>query len=238
MLEKSAAQRLAEALAQAGNYRRQAEERDAPEGHPFTIALSRETGSGATSVASEVGTRLNWPVYDQELLRRIAQEMHLRAPLLASVDERRRNWLQECIESFPMQAGVSEAGFVHRLVETVGSLASHGACVSVGRGAAHFLPAARTLRVRVVAPLEDRITYISRLLGRSREDAARHIEASDRERALFIRDHFRKDPTDPRNYDLVLNSSRFGVGGCADLIVEALRRLEAPARRPEPALAR
>jgi hypothetical protein len=29
-------------------------------------------------VASEVGARPNWPVYGQELLRRIGREMHLR----------------------------------------------------------------------------------------------------------------------------------------------------------------
>jgi cytidylate kinase len=238
MREIRGGQRLAEALAQAGSYRQHAEEHAAPAETRFTIALSRETGSGATSVANELGTRLSWPVYDQELLRRIAQEMHLRVPLLASVDERRRHWLQEIIEAFPISAGLSEAGFVRHLVETVTSLGSHGACVIVGRGAAHILPAAHTLRVRLVAALEDRIAYLSRLLNRPREETARHVETTDRERALFIREHFLKDVADPRNYDLVLNTSRFSVAECADLILEALRRLEAHARRGEPALAR
>jgi cytidylate kinase len=238
MIEKSRAQRLAEALAQAGNYRQHAEEHAAPEGQRFTIALSREAGSRATSVASEVGARLNWPVYDQELLRRIAQEMHLREYLLASVDERRRHWLQECIEAFPQASAVSEAGYVRHLVETVTSLGSHGACIVVGRGAAHILPPAHTLRVRLVAALEDRITYLSRVLNRSREQTARHIETTDRERALFIREHFHKDAADPRNYDLVLNTSRFTIAECADLIVESLRRLESHAARDESALAR
>jgi cytidylate kinase len=237
MFEKSAAQRLAEALARTGTYRQHAEEY-AGAGTRFTIALSRETGSRATSVAGEVGARLNWPVYDQELLRRIAQEMHLREYLLASVDERRRHWLQECIAAFPQAAAVSEAGYVRHLVETVTSLGSHGACVVVGRGAAHFLPPAHTLRVRLVAALEDRITYLSRMLNRSREETARHIETTDRERALFIREHFHKDVADARNYDLVLNTSRFSVAECADLIVESLRRLESHARQGEPALAR
>ncbi len=237
MFEKSGAQRLAEALAQAGTYRQHAEEHAG--GQPrFTVAVSREAGSGATSVASEVGARLNWPVYDQELLRRIAQEMHLREYLLASVDERRRHWLQECIAAFPQASAVSEAGYVRHLVETVTSLGSHGACIIVGRGAAHILPPAHTLRVRLVAALEDRITYLSRALNRSREETARHVETTDRERALFVREHFHKDVADSRNYDLVLNTSRFAVGECADLIVESLRRLEAHAQRGEPALAR
>ena len=236
MFEKSGAQRLAEALAHSGTYRQHAEEHAAA-GTRFTVAVSRETGSGATAVASEVGGRLNWPVYDQELLRRIAQEMHLREYLLASVDERRRHWLQECIAAFPQAASVSEAGYVRHLVETVTSLGSHGACIIVGRGAAHILPPAHTLRVRLVAALEDRVTYLSRALNRPREETARHIETTDRDRALFVREHFQKDVADPRNYDLVLNTSRFTVAECADLIIESLRCLESHAAR-EPALAR
>ena len=54
----------------------------------FTITLSREAGTLATSVAQEVGRRLGWQVYDHELLERIAQEMHVRTALLDSVDER------------------------------------------------------------------------------------------------------------------------------------------------------
>ena len=52
----------------------------------FTIALAREAGASATQVAGEVAKRLNWPVYDQLLLERIAQEMGLRTQLLESVD--------------------------------------------------------------------------------------------------------------------------------------------------------
>jgi hypothetical protein len=46
-------------------------------------------------------------------------------------------------------------------------------------------------------------------------------------RMRFVKDYFRKDSADPRQYDLVVNSSRFSVGECADLIVESLRRFQA-----------
>ena len=206
--------------------------------HSFTIVISREAGTQGTAISQEVGKRLGWQVYDHELLEQIAQDMRLRAALLESVDERRQSWILESLEAFSSGPPVSEAGYVRHLVETVTSLGSHGACIIVGRGAAHILPPAHTLRVRLVAALEDRITYLSRLLNRSREETARYIETSDRERALFLREHFRKDGTDPRNYDLVLNTSRFSIGECADLILESLRRLEAHAQLGEPALAR
>src|SRR4051812_42253334 len=66
----------------------------------FTITLAREAGAPGTAVGNELGKRLNWPVYDQLLLARIAQEMGLRTQLLESVDERRKSWLLEVVEGF------------------------------------------------------------------------------------------------------------------------------------------
>src|SRR5262249_55976043 len=156
-----------------------------------------------------LGDCLGWPVYDQELVQRIATEMNLRASLLASVDEKRMSWLEECVGGFASVPSVSESAFVRRLIETILSLGVHGDCIIVGRGAPQILPVETTLRVRLVAALDDRITVMSRELNVSREEAARFIEKTDRERRTFIQDHFQKDPSDPGHYDLVLNSSRF-----------------------------
>src|SRR5438309_857102 len=64
-------------------------------------------------------------------------------------------------------------------------------------------------------------------LGLTRQAAARWVEQTERDRTRFVRDYFLKDPTDPHHYDLTLNTSRWSVPECADLIVEAVRRVEA-----------
>jgi cytidylate kinase len=195
----------------------------------ITIALSRQSGVLGTSTAREVGARLGWRVYDHELLERIAGEMKLRTSLLESVDEKSRSWLQECMEAFAAVPSVTEAAYVHHLVQTVFSLASHGECVIVGRGAAQILPAESTMRVRLVAPLEWRIAALGRRLDISRKSAARQVERIDRERLSFIKNHFNKDATEPGQYDLILNVSRFSVEACAELIVQALHSLKSGA---------
>jgi cytidylate kinase len=236
MGEKSSAQRLAEAIVLAGGYGR-------PHGLPargraFTIALSREVGAGGTSVASEVGARLNWPVYDHELIERIAREMNLRTALLESVDERRLSWVEECLESLSsLGRPLSENAFVRHLVQTILSLGAHGECIIVGRGAAQVLPAESTLRIRLVAHLEDRVAAIMNERRLGRDEARRWLEVTERERQQFVQDHFHRDPADPREYDLVLNTSRLGYGGSAELIIEALHRLSARQPQPRPALA-
>jgi cytidylate kinase len=193
----------------------------------FTIALSREAGTYAASIAREVGNRLGWPVYDRELLQRIADDMGVRRALLDSVDERRAGWLNECLKGLSSAPAVSQGGYVRHLIETLLALGTLGNAVIVGRGATKVLPLATTLRVRVVAPLENRIEMVRREHGISEKEAARQVESTDRERNRFVKDHFLIDPVDPRNYDLVLNAARFSPGECADLILAALDRLRA-----------
>src|SRR5262249_61243820 len=145
--------------------------------------------------------------------------------LLESVDERRTSWIEECLEAFGEIPAVSASAYARYLTETVLSLAAHGECVIVGRGAAQILPPASTLRVRLVAPLEDRIAWMSRELNLPRNEAARRVAEVEGERVGFIRTHFQKDPTEPTVYELLLNSSRFTIADCADLVVAALNRM-------------
>ena len=81
------AKHIAEALIRASahpHYRRPEE----PPPPAFTIAFSREAGSGSTLVAREIGRRLNWPVYDRELLEHLANELQVDVDQLQYVDER------------------------------------------------------------------------------------------------------------------------------------------------------
>ncbi len=226
---------LAEALVRAGQHEQLRDPWEAGQkaraARPFTITVSREVGARGTAVARGVGKRLGWPVYDHELLERIAKDTNVRPHLLKHVDERPGSWLQECLEAFADPAAVGETAYVRRLRLTLWSLGTGGECVIVGRGAAQLLPEETTLRVRLLAKRDDRVAFMSKELGVSAQEAARHVETRDRDRVRFIREQFHQDPADPQNYDLVLNSSRFTVEECADLVIEALRRLQARAAR-------
>lgn len=196
-----------------------------PAKEAFTITISREAGTDGGAVARTVGERLGWPVYDRELLDLVAGQLGVQASLLKDMDERSRSWLLECLDALSSAPTVGQLTYVHRLVQVLQSLASRGQCVIVGRGAAQVLPAATTLRVRLVAPLASRVEAMQRRFGCSREEATRRAQATDEERSRFVREQLQKDPSDPRGYDLVLNPCRLGTEGCATLIVEALAHL-------------
>jgi cytidylate kinase len=238
MAHKTSSERLGEALERSRRSERGEHPIELPEGTrpaeppPMTIALSREAGSNGPAVARAVGGLLGWPVYDHELLERVAAEMGLPARQVQGVDEKRGNWLREAVLAFTSAGGATEASYMHHLIHTLLTLAAQGHCVIVGRGAAQVLPPASTLRVRLVAPEKDRIQAIQQRFGVSHAEAARWVRKTDRERAQFIRTHFQNDVADPRNYDIVLNTGRYPVEECAALIVQALHRLSCRSEGP------
>ena len=191
----------------------------------YSIAISREAGSYGAAIAHAVGDRLGWPVYDGELLRHIADDLGVRRNLLESLDEKQVSWLSDCMSGLFTDSAVNESAYFRRLVELLLSLASHGHCVVVGRGASFIMPLASTLRVRVVAPLAVRANAVQREHGVTLKEATARVETTDRERNRFVVDHLRIDPTNPANYDLTLNVSRFSIDECADLVLAALDRL-------------
>ena len=239
MLNKNMLDRLPGALEHAyGHFRQAREQADRlSKGPVLTIALSREAGIEATSIAHEVGELLGWPVYDHELLERIAEEMGLRPGLLERVDEKSASWLVERMETFLAKPPITEPAYMEHLIGTMLALAAHGHCVVVGRGSAYLLPAKTTLRVRLTAPRQNRIDATAQTLNLSPKQAAHQVDLIDRQRNEFVRRHFDKDPFNPHYFDLLLNCSRFPVHACATVIVEAAHRMEAGIVHPEPALA-
>src|SRR5262249_38614543 len=134
-------------------------------------------------------------------------------------------WLKETMEAFSSAPTFGEHAYVRHLVQTILSLGTHGHCVIVGRGAPQILPAQSTLRVGLVSPLEDRINAWTQRFAISHDEAARRVRETDRERRRFIQDHFRKDPTDLHQYDLILNTSRWSVAECEAFILDAHDRM-------------
>jgi cytidylate kinase len=197
-------------------------------GPAFSIALSREAGIDADAVAREIGRRLGWQVWDQELLVAIAERLHSRAADLAALDETHISWLQESFESFFEPHHISQMAYIHQLVQILVELGEHGECVIVGRGAAQMLPPETTLRVRLVAPLKERVASMShRLGGGAANRVAKKLEQMERDRTRFVREHFHRDPTDQVNFDLVLNMSRLSTADCAEIIIDALHAEQA-----------
>jgi cytidylate kinase len=126
------------------------------------------------------------------------------------------------MEAFSSIPFVSESSYVRQLLDTILSLASRGECVIVGRAAAHILPPALAIRVRLVAEFADRARTMMHELSCTFDEAERQVKTLDQQRTTFVKNHFHCDAAAPENYDLLLNTSRLDIGTCSQLIMTAL----------------
>src|SRR5258708_28160646 len=61
------------------------------------VCISREAGAGGGTIARMVGRRLDWKVYDHELLEAIAQRMEVPAEEVRGIDELAPSVVQDWI---------------------------------------------------------------------------------------------------------------------------------------------
>ncbi len=191
------------------------------------IAVSRQVGAGGAEVAAMLGERLGWPVFDKTILQVMAGTDEIRRKLYDSMDERDIGWFEEALRAFADPAFVKNDYF-HRLVETVLFIARKSPAVFLGRAVDLILPRQAGFRVRLVAPLDNRLSNFTREFDVSGDEARQQIPQLDSQRAEFTRKHFATEPDDPQRYDLIVNMASFEPSDAAELIFSArakLRRL-------------
>ena len=207
--------------------RQQADRSAGRETPALCVTISREAGARGSTVARLVGQKLGWTVYDQELLEYIAHEMHLRAGVLESLDEKAFRWAHDWLAALLEDQWQDQDAYIVHLTKVVLAIGMHGEAIVVGRGAACILPRDRSLNVRVIAKDADRIAFLSQTERLTPQEAERYMRETDAQRKKFVRDYFHRDNEDLHEYDLILDSSALGEECCADLIVAAMRGKEA-----------
>ena len=188
------------------------------------ITISREYGAKGRSLANELGRRVGFKVWDKELLSAIAEEAGADERFLASLDERRRKMIDDTLYGSLMGFKHSNTQYFRSLLRVVHTIGAHGKSIIVGRGSNYVLQSDAALRVRLVCPIEIRVSYVAEHEGISEKDALKLIEARDAERDDFIRYYFKEDPGNSHDYDLVLNSGVFNIDQLADLVLLAYEK--------------
>ncbi|MCI0461880.1 MAG: cytidylate kinase-like family protein [Gemmataceae bacterium] len=127
----------------------------------LTIAISREAGSRGGTIARRAGRKLGWQVYNQELLEYIAQEGAFRQGLTEDLPPEVACWVEEQLQRLLREQNLSRHPSILNLARIILALGAQGDVLLIGRGAGCILPRASTLHVRLMAPLPDRIAYMS-----------------------------------------------------------------------------
>ncbi len=191
--------------------------------HPY-VAFTRETGAGGTDIALRVAERLGFPSLGRELLDAMAERYSLWRDSLESVDERTFSWVRDVFVPWIDHRVVTQNEYVCHLGQILLIAARSGSAVFVGRAAHMFLPRARGVAVRVVAPSERRLERVMEVHGFDSRAAEVYLARRDEGRQELIRRYFRAEAEDPLLYDVVINSERFDRDEAADFIVALFRR--------------
>ena len=189
------------------------------------ITISREMGSCGKPIANMIAKRLDgkWKVYDQEIIDEIAKESHLEKKLIKSIDEKKLPFADELIAEMFGRRFLNMSAYYRHLVKVLSLIGQRGYAIILGRGANFIFPHA--LKVRIIAEMNQRITWQMTSENITRQEAVRRIEDSDEERKLFVQTLFNHDHKKSHHYDLVIRTGpNLTIEDATDLIVDLAKR--------------
>lgn len=185
------------------------------------ITVSREHGALGRPIAEALSARLQIPLYDRELISKIAGRLdvdHETAKMLdESVGQAGNLWLLGLLKG----RDLSKDAWRGHLVNIFLGLSRVGGII-LGRGAHLVLEDACALRLKIVAPRAVRVKRVA--LGNAVTDAAadQQVCETDAARAHFLKDMFGASPDDSVAFDLVMNTARLDdVARAVRLIIDA-----------------
>jgi cytidylate kinase len=193
------------------------------------ITIARQHGSAGREIARELGKKLNIWCFDKEIVDEAANDSSICRELIDSFDEKRVSpFIVETTQYPGMSHGlglniqVASAQF-----DVIKKLADKGDCIFVGRCADYILRE-RTdlLRVFIDGEYEDKVQCIMKRQNVSEDVAKKKIKTVDKDRASYYRYFTDQVWGEATNYDLCINSSKFGISGSVEVIVNAIKFIE------------
>jgi cytidylate kinase len=186
------------------------------------VTISRETGARGDEIARQLARELKWNFLDKEALERLLAERGFPKAEFEIYDEKKPNlWHRFAAE---------RDRYLHFLRMISYDFARRGSCVILGRGGQiMFTDVPGAIRVRVVAPLQDRVEAVRKNSDYDERQARQAVQHEDNERAGFHRFFFHANWDSSDLYDLIISTRIISVTSAADLIKHALAAKEVAA---------
>jgi len=187
------------------------------------ITISRQFGSGGYVVAKQIAEDFGLDLFDREILQEIANNAHVRATVVETLDEKGIPALEDMLSAVTGEHHLWSYEYLQHLTRIIGAIGQHGHAVIVGRGANFMLPREKTFRVRIIAPFEMRVENVAQELGLPNKEAEKLTMKTDSDRESFIRKYFNAEIDNPKNYDLTINNENISIDASVETIKTALK---------------
>ena len=200
------------------------------------ITINRECGSGGRDIAHRMGELLGLKVYDKAILEAICEKYHLDQQEILRIKGQKLN-LWDDISQFYRQFGavgdnyqsegkkLTSRELFYAEAQIIRNLASQESCIVVGRTGFHiFKDDPDALHIFLIADRDLRIKKVAEREGLDEKAAAKYIDETDDARETFTKSFAGVSRYDARNYDLVINVSRFTSEEVAAFLAENIRK--------------
>jgi len=170
------------------------------------ITISREFGSSGSIFAEKIASKLGrkWKAYHSEIVDKIAKNAHLEKKMINKIDESDAPIINQMIGDFFGKKDVNLSNYSKHLVKVLAEIGARGYAVIVGRGGNFLLP--NSLKVRIVADMDQRIKTVIKFRKVSRTTAVSMIAESDKKRAEFTKQLFSHSNRNAYHYDIVIKT--------------------------------
>ncbi len=193
------------------------------------ITIGRQFGSGGHEIGNMLATRLDIPLYDNNLVRMAAQKLDIREETARAVDETTLNSFLTGYVIAPMEYrdSIRSEEYTKPLNEQVyglqtqiiQKLSQRGPCVIVGRCAGYILKEqTNCIDVFICADTDDRVKRIANRYDLSEKKAADKIKRIDRERKYYYECHTGLGWGSALSHQILLNVSRLGMEGAVNVL--------------------
>lgn len=200
------------------------------------ITIGRQFGSAGREIGEKVAKKLNIPFYDKELLSRAAKESGFCEEMLNTHDERPTNSFLYNLVMDTYSFGYNSSAFVdmpisHKVFlaqfDTIKKIAAEGPCVIVGRCADYALSDYENcVHVFIHGDEDVKVKRIMEKYDLKEKAAKDMINKKDKQRQSYYNYYSSKKWGRSDTYDLSINSSKLGIEGTANLIIQYVEDFE------------
>lgn len=200
------------------------------------VTISAAFGAGGSEIGPAVAEALGLPFIDRAIPVGVARRLGLPLSDVEARDEKVERGIWRLISSMalvpdiggatPIARGglADERTFKEETEAVLREVASGRGGVVLGRaGAVVLADAEPTLHVRLAGSEAWRIADHARRTGIAADAAARELRQIDSAREAYVRQLYHCDPTDPRYYHLMIDSTVIPWDAVTDIIVRAAR---------------
>lgn len=196
----------------------------------LTITIGREFGAEGHEIGKELARRLDFTLYDKDMLALAAQKSGIDINDLAPADETfYGHMLSPYLTIGKLNKTIGDKLFSLQ-TDIIHDLAAKGSCIIVGRLADYILKDdPNCIKAFIYAPFDKRVEIIQTKHGIDEAAAKKLVKKMDAARKSYYTYYSDGKWNRKEGKDILLNRAKFGVEGCVDI-------LEAAAKREDPSL--